>query len=61
MESRGSYYQLENPQGKLVRVSRGLIFDVAVDVRFGSPNLVKRCLMIESSSIWVPEGLLMVF
>jgi len=35
---RGLHYQLERPQGKLVRISYGAVFDVAVDIRKGSPT-----------------------
>ena len=57
---RGLHSQLKNPQGKLVRVSRGLIYDVAVDVRVGSPNFGKSLGVllddISHHQLWVPEG-----
>ncbi|MBI4048283.1 MAG: dTDP-4-dehydrorhamnose 3,5-epimerase [Devosia nanyangense] len=58
---RGLHYQLPpNPQGKLVRVARGEIFDVAVDIRRGSPTFgrwVGEILSAENhAQLWVPEG-----
>ena len=57
---RGFHYQLPNPQGKLVRCSSGLIWDVAVDIRRSSPTF-KRWFGLELSGddhlqLWVPEG-----
>ena len=57
---RGLHYQLESPQGKLVRVCRGLIFDVAVDIRKSSPNFGKwagtKLSSENNEQIWIPEG-----
>jgi len=57
---RGLHYQLHNPQGKLVYVIRGEIFDVAVDIRRGSPTFGKWVGTILSAEnrrqIFVPEG-----
>lgn len=57
---RGLHYQIPNPQGKLVRVVNGSVFDVAVDARKGSPTFgqwVGCVLSAENKRIfWVPEG-----
>lgn len=57
---RGLHYQLHQPQGKLVRVVRGSVFDVAVDVRRSSPHFgrwVGYELNEENQrQLWVPPG-----
>lgn len=57
---RGLHYQIRQPQGKLVRVLAGRIYDVAVDLRADSTHFGK-CFGCELSAennrqIWVPEG-----
>lgn len=57
---RGLHYQVNHPQGKLVRVTRGEVFDVAVDLRKSSPQFGQwvGVLLTESNKrqLWVPEG-----
>ena len=57
---RGLHYQLQNPQGKLVRVTAGAVFDVAVDVRRASPHFGKwvgyELSDANKRMLWVPPG-----
>lgn len=57
---RGLHYQIQNPQGKLVRVTQGSVFDVAVDMRKSSPTFgqwVGFELSEENHKmLWVPPG-----
>jgi len=57
---RGLHYQLPNPQGKLIRVARGKIFDVAADIRRGSPTFGKWFGMTlddeSAKAMWIPPG-----
>jgi dTDP-4-dehydrorhamnose 3,5-epimerase len=57
---RGLHYQIKQPQGKLVRVAQGAVFDVAVDMRRSSPNF-GRWVGVELTAenhrqLWVPAG-----
>lgn len=57
---RGLHYQIQHPQGKLVRCVRGAVFDVAVDIRKSSPSFGK-WVGVELSEenhrqLWVPAG-----
>ncbi len=57
---RGIHYQLPNAQAKLVRVIRGEVWDVAVDLRRGSPTFLRwvgETLSAETKrQMWIPEG-----
>ncbi|SCX72726.1 dTDP-4-dehydrorhamnose 3,5-epimerase [Variovorax sp. EL159] len=62
---RGLHYQIQQPQGKLVRVVRGAVFDVAVDIRRSSPTF-GRWVGVELTEenhrqLWVPIGLAHAF
>ena len=57
---RGLHYQLRRPQGKLVSVIRGSVFDVAVDIRRGSPTFGRWYGTVlreeEPKQLWIPPG-----
>jgi dTDP-4-dehydrorhamnose 3,5-epimerase len=57
---RGLHYQIEQPQGKLVRVTQGEVFDVAVDIRKGSKTYGQWVGLILSAKnkkqLWIPPG-----
>ena len=57
---RGLHYQKTKPQGKLVRVAQGIVFDVAVDIRKSSPTYgrwVGELLSgVNKKQLWIPSG-----
>ena len=57
---RGIHYQIVQPQGKLIRVTHGAVFDVAVDLRRSSPTFSKHFAVELSGDkgemLWIPQG-----
>ena len=57
---RGLHYQIDNPQGKLVRVTQGEVLDVAVDIRRSSPTfgrwVATRLSAKDHHQFWIPPG-----
>jgi dTDP-4-dehydrorhamnose 3,5-epimerase len=57
---RGLHYQWPNPQGKLVSVLEGEVYDVAVDIRRGSPTFGQSAAVMLTAEnhrhFWIPEG-----
>jgi dTDP-4-dehydrorhamnose 3,5-epimerase len=57
---RGLHYQIQHPQGKLVRVTQGAVLDVAVDIRKSSQTFGKSAAIELSADnkrmLWIPEG-----
>jgi len=58
---RGLHYQVQHAQGKLVRVTQGAVFDVALDIRQGSPTFGKwfglELSADNKKQLWIPAGL----